>query len=389
MKSLAMIFRKIGAAILSVLGAIWSFLRLPKIQIIDRYIMRKFLGTYLFAIALIIVIVVIFDAAEKVDDFITYKAPLKEIAGDYYFNFIPYFINQFSGLFTFISVIFFTSKMAYQTEIIAILSSGVSFKRMMWPYMLSAALITSLSLALNLWVIPVANANRVEFETKYFRKMRDVKFEKHIYRQIEPGSFVYIRDYSSETNVANFFAIETYENNTLLSSLEAQKASFDPETKHWSATEYVQRTFTDGVEEFEKIKGLDTLINLEPTELGRVDKIAQTMKIGELREFINQQRDKGSDMISVFEVDMHNRYTFPIATFVLTIIGVSLSSRKVRGGTGLHIGLGILLCFSFILFSRFADEFAKGGVLPASIAVWMPNLLYLFISLYLYKKAPK
>ncbi len=217
-----MILKKIGAAILRFLGALLSVIPLPKIGIIDRYIMRKFLGTYLFAIALIIVVVVIFDAAEKVDDFITFKAPLSEIIGDYYFNFIPYFVNQFSGLFTFIAVIFFTSKMAYQTEIIAILSSGVSFKRMMWPYLLSAALITSLSLSLNLWVIPVANEHRIEFESKYFKKMRNVKYEKHIYRQLSPGTFAYIRDYTSESNTASFLAIETYDKNTLLSSLEAQ-----------------------------------------------------------------------------------------------------------------------------------------------------------------------
>lgn len=389
MKNIANIFKKLTSALSRFLGGVGAFLHLPKVGIIDRYIMRKFLGTYLFAIVLIIVIVVIFDAAEKIDDFITYKAPLSEIIMDYYFNFIPYFVNQFSGLFTFIAVIFFTSKMAYQTEIIAILSSGVSFKRMMWPYMLSASIITALSLVLNLWVIPVANEHRLEFESLYFKKMRNVRYEQHIYRQITPGTFAYIRDYTEEGNSASFFAIETYEGNKLVRSLEAPKATFNPETKHWSAKEYVQRTFKDGDEEYFKGEKLDTLINLEPTELGKVDKVVQTMKIGQLREFIAQQREKGSDMIAVFQVDMHNRVTFPVATFVLTLIGVSLSSRKVRGGTGLHIGLGITLCFSFILFSRFADEFAKGGVLPAAIAVWIPNLLYLFIALYLYKKAPK
>lgn len=363
---------------------------LPKVGIIDRYIMGKFLGTYVFAIALIIVIVVIFDAAEKVDDFIEFKAPLNEIIFDYYLNFIPYFINQFSGLFTFIAVIFFTSKMAYQTEIIAILSSGVSFKRMMWPYMLSAAMITIVSLLLNLWVIPVANENRLEFETLYFNKMRNVTYEQHIYRQIEPGTFVYIRDYQAINNSASFFVIESFENNTLKSSLEASSVKFAPETKHWSANTYSQRSFDEeGLETFTMGERLDTLINLEPSELGRVDKVVQTMNIVELREFIDQQQQKGSDMISTFQVDLHNRFAFPVATFVLTLIGVSLSSRKVRGGTGLHIGIGIVLCFSFILCSKFADEFAKGGVLPASISVWIPNIIYLFISLYLYKKAPK
>lgn len=361
----------------------------PGIKILDRYIIGKFLGTYVFAIALIIVIVVIFDAAEKIDDFIELKAPLSKIAFQYYFNFIPFFINQFSGLFTFIAVIFFTSKMAYQTEIIAILSSGVSFKRLMWPYFLSAMAITCLALLLNLVVIPAANTRRIAFEVQYFKSQRNVRFDQHIYRQIYPGTFAYIRDFSEVGNRASYMVIEKYENNEIVSSLEASDVTFDPETKRWTAPKYINRTFENEVETFTKGTGMDTLINLDATELGRVEELIKTMNIFELSSFIDQQRSKGSDMIALFEVERNQRYAYPLSTFILTLIGVALSSRKVRGGTGLHIGIGIGLCFSYILMSKFAEEFAKGGALPAWISVWIPNVVYMLIAIYLYRKAPK
>ncbi len=364
-------------------------MKFPGFKILDGYITRKFLGTYVFAIALIIVVVVVFDAVEKIDDFIEMHAPLKAIIFDYYLNFIPFFINQFSGLFTFIAVIFFTSKMAYQTEIVAILSGGVSFRRLMWPYFLSAAAITALSLGLNLFVIPRANANRVEFESKYFKRNRNVRFEKHIYRQIYPGTFAYIRSYNGNTEKAAYLSMEKYDGSTILSSLEAADVTFDPDTRHWTAPRYLTRTFTDTAEVFERHEKLDTMINLDVQELGKVEDLIKTMGIGELNRFISQQKEKGSDMISIFEVERQNRFAYPASTFILTLIGVSLSSRKVRGGTGLHIGIGIGLCFSYIMFMKFAEEFAKGGLLPPALSVWMPNIIFAVIAVYLYRNAPK
>lgn len=362
----------------------------PGLKILDRYIIRKFLGTYLFAIALIIIIVVVFDAAEKIDDFIELKAPLSAVVFDYYFNFIPFFINQFSGLFTFIAVIFFTSKLAYQTEIIAILSSGVSFNRLMWPYFLSATMIFFLSLTLSLWIIPGANEKRINFESQYLRKGRRAQtYDQHIYRQIHPGTYAYIRGFRGDTQRASYLAIEKYENNEIVGMLEAGDATFDQETKRWSASKYISREFDGELEKFEVHENLDTLINLDAIELGRQEELIKTMKKGELNRFITQQKEKGSDLISIFLVERTQRYSYPASTFILTLIGVSLSSRKVRGGTGLHIGIGIALCFSYILFAKFAEEFAKGGVLPPVLAVWLPNILYLFIAAYLYKKAPK
>lgn len=360
-----------------------------KLQIIDRYIMRRFLGTYLFAIALIILIVVIFDAAEKIDDFLEGHAPISEILLSYYVNFIPYFVNQFSGLFTFIAVIFFTSKMAYNTEIIAILSSGVSFRRMMWPYFVSSLLITLLSLSLNLFLIPEANARRLAFETRYMGKHKSI-YEPHIYRQLGPGTFVYIRGFQGQTKVAEYFAIETYNGGNIVSSLEAQNARFDTVTGRWKAAKYITRHYEGEREILTKYTTpLDTAVNLIADELGRTQDLVQTMNSVKLRKFIHQQEAKGSDMVPIFQVEAYSRWAYPISTFVLTLIGVSLSSRKVRGGTGLHIGIGITLCFTYIVLMRFTGEFAKGGLLPPVIAVWLPNVLYALVGIYLYRKAPK
>ncbi len=365
-------------------------LSFPGFKILDRYVLGKFLSTYFFAIAMIIVIVVIFDYVEKVDDFTENKAPMNEIILDYYLNFVPFFVNQFSGLFTFIAVIFFTSKMAYQTEIVAMLSGGMSFRRLMWPYFIGALIISSLSLVLNLWVIPVSQRACVAFDSKYIHTVKSGDYDRHIYRQVDPGVFVYIRGYQLSGR-ASFLALDRFEDGELVASLEAASPTSDSITGRWKATRYTTREFKDGlmVDNFTQHRNLDTLINLDRTELARIEDLLKTMNIEELNAFLVQQRDKGSDSINVIEVAKHSRFAYPVGTFILALIGVSLSSRKVRGGTGLHIGIGTALCFSYILLIRFAEEFAKGGTLPPNIAVWSPNALYLIIAIYLYIKAPK
>ena len=362
----------------------------PGVKILDRYIIGKFLGTYIFAIAMIIVVVVVFDYVEKLDNFTENHVPVSEIILDYYVNFIPFFVNQFGALFTFIAVIFFTSKLAYQTEIVAMLSGGMSFRRLMWPYFLGALAIASLSLLLNLVLIPVSQRDCVAFELKYLKTRKSEQFERHIYRQIEPGTFAYVRNFTKANNGASFFAIEQYEGSEIRKTLEASDVKFDPETKRWSSQRYIERSFADdGTETFTQNRNLDTLINLDVAELGRLNELLKTMNIVELNLFMAQQREKGSDSLRQIEVEHHTRYAYPIGTFILTLIGVSLSSRKVRGGTGLHIGIGIALCFSYIMLNRVFGEFAKGGSLPTLLAVWIPNIVFLIIGIYLYRKAPK
>lgn len=360
-----------------------------KVGLIDRYIIMKFLGTYVTTIMMLVVIVVIFDMVEKIDDLMELHAPLQDIIFKYYINFVPFFINKFSGLITFISVILFTSKMAYQTEIIAILSSGVSFKRMMWPYFISALIITTLSLTLNLYIIPSANAKRIEFEAEFSRKGKTGNYEERVYRQVAPNNFASIKGYNSKTLTAEFLVLESYDNGRIVSTLSARDVTFDPASKHWKAERYIKRTYTDDIEKLEKLERMDTLINLTSEEIGKIQNHIQTLRIDKLNQFIAQQKAKGSDQVALIEVERQNRIAYPISTFILTLIGVSLSSRKVRGGTGLHISIGIALCFSYILFMQFANEFAKSGTIDPIVSVWIPNVLYAFIAAYVYKKAPK
>jgi lipopolysaccharide export system permease protein len=337
-----------------------------------------------------IVIVVIFDYVEKIDDFTTTKAPMNKIINDYYLNFVPFFINQFSALFTFIACIFFTSRLAGRTEIVAMLSGGMSFRRLMWPYFISASIITAISLTLSLWIIPVSQRTCVAFEQEYIPRRKEFKYDRHIYRQVEPGTFLYLRGFNDKSLKASFLAIEKYEGSSLLSTLEASDATFERETKRWTAQRYITRYFDDEEHEtFKQHRNLDTLLNLDIVELGNLKQLVKTMNIVELNEFVDQQRAKGSDSIRHLEVERHTRFAYPLGTFILSLIGVSLSSRKVRGGTGLHIGIGIALCFSYIMLNRVFEEFAKGGSLPPMLAVWLPNIIYAVIAIYLYRKAPK
>ncbi len=362
----------------------------PGLKILDRYIIRKFIGTYLFAIAMIVVVVVIFDYVEKIDDFTTTQAPLRSIIVDYYLNFVPFFINQFSALLTFIACIFFTSRLTHRTEIVAMLSSGMSFRRLMWPYFISASIITAISLTLSLWVIPISQRSCVAFEEQYVVRNNVKKYDRHIYRQIEPGTFLYLRGFSPKSMHASFLALEKYEDGKMRSTLEASDAVFDSQAKRWTAQRYITRHFDEHQnEEFKQNRNLDTLLNIDIIELGNMQALVKTMNISELNTFIDQQREKGSDMIRQFEVERHTRYSYPIGTFILTLIGVSLSTHKTRGGMGLHIGIGITLCFSYIMLNRIFEEFAKGGTLPTMLAVWLPNIIYTIVAVYLYRRAPK
>ncbi len=359
-------------------------------RILDRYILGKFLSTYLFGLAIIIVIVVVFDYTEKVDDFTETKASLRGIVVDYYLNFIPYFINQFSGLFTFISVIFFTSKMASQTEIVAILSGGVSFNRFLWPYFMGATGIAAISFALSLWVIPVSQRDCVEFQRKHIKRNMTLAYDPDIYRQIDDGTYAYVRGYSPNLERIPYFAIDRFDGSSMVEQLDAAGVTFDPETRRWSAPRYTIRRFVDGDEiSFKQYRNLDTLINLDARELGHVESLIKTMTIGELNDFLAQQRKKGADDVYIIEVERHARFSYPFSAIILTLIGVSLSSRKVRGGMGFHIGMGIALCFAYIMCGRVFERIAMSGSLPAWFGVWLPNIIFAVIAVVIYYKAPK
>ncbi len=355
---------------------------------LDWYIIGKFLGTFFYAIALIILIVIIFDLSERIDNFIENKAPLYDILFVYYLNFIPYFVNLFSPLFTFIAVIYFTSRMAFNTEIIAILSSGISFKRMLIPYFLSATCLAIISIYLSNVMIPDANRKRLDFEETYIRSQRQFR-ERNIHLQIRPGEFVYLESFNERINVGYKFTIERIDDGQLVRKVAADRAEWIDSTRTWSLRNYFSREI-DGINEVLDFgQRMDTIINLSPDDFIQNLREMDAMNFKELQAFIDNERLKGSENIKFYLVEKHRRIAFPFATLVLTLIGVSLSSRKVRGGLGIHLGIGLTLSFAFILFMQISTTFATKGNLPPALAVWIPNIVFAALGFYLLKTAPK
>lgn len=359
-------------------------------RIIDRYIIRKFLGTFVYAIILLAVVIIIFDISEKIDDFIQKQASLKAIVFDYYLNFLPFFINKFTALFTFISVIFFTSKMAGDTEIIAILNSGVSFKRFLRPYIFGALVLSLFSFMLTNFVIPKTIHRMVDFEARYVKKQNPTE-NVNIHMQIEPGTFVYVESYNSQVNSGYKFTLEkTEKGKGLVYKLEADALVWDTIKKKWSVNNFYERKLLpNGNEIIQKGINRNIVLNVKPEEFNIDTDNVMYMNFFELRNFIQKEKLKGSSQINRYLVEMHQRFAFPFAGIILTLIGVALSSRKVRGGTGLHLGFGIAITFTYILFLQVTTVFARFGEVPPALGVWTPNIIFGLVAWYLLWKAPK
>jgi lipopolysaccharide export system permease protein len=365
-------------------------LALLKFKIIDYYIIRKFLGTFFLALVLILVIAVVFDFAEKIDNFMEHEAPWRAVVFDYYVNFIPYFATLFAPLFVFISVIFFTSRMAVNTEIIAILNSGMSFRRMMWPYFISALVIAIMIFTLTNFIIPHANLVRLDFEDKYYRSQgRRINIE-NIHRQVYKNIYVYMESFSPKYLRGRYFTIEKFDDEgKLVSKLSSPSILYDTATSKWSASDYTIRDFKGKTETLTFGSNIDTTLTLNPQDLSRDPAMVETMTYRELYNYIELLQMQGSEELKVFLIEKHRRYASPFAVFILTLIGVSLSSKKIRGGIGMSIGIGLALSFSYILFQQFASQFCLKGNLSPMLAMWIPNILYIIIALVLYKLAPK
>lgn len=378
---------------------------------LDIYILRRFLGTFVFSIVLIISIIIIFDISEKIDDFI--HAPLKAIIFDHYLNFIPYFINMLSPLFTFIAVIFFTSKMASRYETVAILSSGVSYARFLRPYMIGAALITGASLYSSHFIIPKATRIKQAFEDKYVNTGYQNR-DQNIHRQISKGTMVYLESYSVTDQVGYKFTIEKVKDFQLSYLLTAENIKWDSIKELWHAVNYCER-YIDNRPNIESSPDSVTLadmknkkstlgnykeklqfgtdkelkIDFTPKDLGRLESKVEVMTYPELKRYIARETDKGSSGIERFEVENYKRTSFPFATFILTLIGVAISSRKIRGGIGVHLALGLLLAASYVLILHVSSIFAVTGPLSPFVAVWIPNVVYSGIAFYLLRTAQK
>ena len=356
---------------------------------LDVYIVRKFITTFFVALILIIGIVIIFDISEKIDDFVSKEAPLKAIIFDYYVNFVPYFMNMFSPLFVFITVIFFTSKMASDSEIVAILSCGISFHRMMVPYIFSATLIAILSLCLNLFVIPEANKTRLDFENQYI-KTRFKSVGRNVHYQLSPGEFVFAESFSSWNNTAYRFTLEKIEDNVLVSKISAESAVYDTTKGSWRLKKYFIRDYKEDLTDaIRSGRQLDTVIDLSPKDFYLTEKTVETLTYSELNQLIDTQNMRGDANVKFALIEKNTRFALPFSAFILTIMGVALSSKKRRGGIGWNIGIGIALAFTYILFLRFSQMFVHTGALPPAIALWLPNVVFTVIAAFLYRIAPK
>ena len=355
---------------------------------LDLYIFKKFIFSFFIALALIMVIVIIFDISEKIDNFVANEAPLKAIVVDYYLNFIPYFINMFSPLFVFITVIFFTSRLAANSEIIAMLSSGISYHRLMVPYLVASALIALLSLYLNLFVIPNANVTRIDFEQKYVKDKRETR--RTVHYQIEPGTYVFVESFSNWNNTGYGFTLETVEDNKLVSKLSAETAVWDTTFQGWKLRKCFLREYGSSLDDkITFIPQIDTVISLTVNDFYRNKQTVQTIPYKELNELIETQKMRGDRDVMFAEIEQAQRFALPFSAFILTIMGVSLSSRKKRGGIGWNIALGIGLAFTYILFLKFSQMFVFTGSLSPNAALWLPNVVFTVITGVLYKMAPK
>ena len=357
---------------------------------IDRYIMAKFIGTYIYSIILIISISIVFDINENLAKFTTNHAPMKAIVMDYYANFVPYFSNLFSPLFVFIAVIFFTSKLAGNSEIIAMLASGTSFRRLMRPYMLSAALIAALNFYLGAMVIPKGNVVRQNFESRYKSKKK-VTSATNVQLQVGKGIIAYIQQYDDLSRTGYGFSLDKFEDKKLVSHMTASVIRYDSISDsrfHWKAQNYKIRTLKGLREEITTGASIDTLIMMEPMDLVFSKGQQETFTSPELLQYISKQKERGSQNVVQYEVEFHKRIAMSFASFILTIIGASLSARKRKGGMGLYLGIGLALSFTYILLQTISSTFAINTGLPAMLAAWIPNILYVFIAYFCYRQAP-
>lgn len=355
-------------------------------KILDRYILFRFLGTFFFTIALILSISIIFDISERLDDFLSKSAPVKEIIFEYYLSFLIFYGNQFSALIIFIAVIFFTSRMANLTEITAILGSGVSFNRFLVPYFIGASILAGISLYLNHFLVPTTNQSLLNFKLKYVDDPESMRY-KHLHRRIDPTSYVYFESFNGERNVGYHFTLEKFKENELLYKMSADFARYDSLRNVWRIENYSVRTFTGDKQQLYRGMQLDTVLNFIPEDLGIQTKSIETMTFPELRKFIADEEARGSETINYSYIEMHKRTALSLATYILTLMAVSISFRKRRGGIGVNLAVGFAIVLVYVFFMQVSTTLATSGILSAWLAVWLPNIVFSFVALFLYGRA--
>jgi lipopolysaccharide export system permease protein len=364
------------------------FLERIGIQRIDRYIIGRFLSTFLFTLALIMAIIVVVDVQEKLDNFMNPALTMREILV-YYVAFIPYFAILLAPLFIFIACVFITSKLAARSEIIAMQSAGMSFNRLLRPYMVSAAILSLATFLLSSEVIPPLNRTRLNF-TNTWVKNQEVKQGDNVHLAVEPGVIAFFSTFDKESGAGYNFSLEKFEDNTLRSRLTARRIQWDPDSLyHWTAYDYHIRDFEGLVEKDLMGSEIDTMLMITPQDIVISPKDSETLTTMQLRSYIGAQKKRGMGNIKNFQVEYHRRYASIPAAFILTLIAVCLSARKVKGGIGLNVALGLLMAFGYIFFYTISASYAISGAMSPFIAAWLPNLIFIPIAALLYWKAPR
>lgn len=361
---------------------------------LDRYILFKFLSTFFFCLLLLTVIVIVVDISEHTDDFVKSKLPVSKIITEYYFGFIPRIDAMLFPLFAFIAVIFFTSKMAGRSEIIAILSSGVSYRRFLMPFLAGGFILAAILWAGYQYVVPKANYIWGNFEKKYVdvnkgRYKTNDSYKQHLYFKLSSDSYVGIKGYDTVSKTGVGFFVQRLKNNKLEYNLRASNFSWDTAKKQWSLQAVNERQLHEKTETVRNYEQKLVSYNFKPIDLGKDEYLKDQMTTPDLDAFIALEKMRGSETLSSLLVERYNRDAIPFSVIILTVIGVSLASRKVRGGSGAHLAIGVLLCVTYILFSRISLVFATKGDFSPWLAAWIPNIIFAFIALYLYKRAPK
>lgn len=360
-----------------------------KLTILDFYIIKKFLGSFATVIGLVIVVVLVIDFAEQIQGFLDNNVPIKKIITEYYFNFVPYFVNLFSPLFTFIAVIYFTSKLSRNSEIIAMLNAGISFYRLMVPYIISAVFIGLLSFYLTNFLIPKTQKNVMKFKEIYMssRQVRSKDVDNHI--KINDNTYAYVRYWDNANNLGYDFAYEYMDENSMRHKLRSQTIKWDSVNNIWKLQSYTVRTFDGLNETLASGNEKDTILPISVSDFVWVKQGFTMMNYSEIRTFIKEEKDKGSGEIRNYEFEKHRRIAFPFATIILSIVGLCVSSRKSRQGVGLHLLLGILITFSFIMLLQFSQVFAIYGGFSPFLAAWTPNIIYTLLCIALVINTPK
>lgn len=357
-------------------------------KILDRYIVFKYIGTFITMLVLFVPISILVDLSQKIDKFKQYEVPTDEILW-YYFNFVWFFGNLLFPIFLFLSVIWFTSKLASNTEVIAVLSSGISFYRYLRPFMIAASVIAVGAFLTGQFIVPVTSKNFNEFEFKYYKSTRNDRQTRLLYKQFGENDFVYLSQYNPKRELGYNFSYESFDENTLTYKITAQNIRWVEKDSIFRLTNYFKRSFDGENERIESLPRLDTLFAFTLDDLAPLEYKAQTLTMGALNRFIAQERESGSPLINSHLLVRHKRWSLPISAFILTIIGVSVASFKRRGGIGLNLAFGIVLAFIYVFFDKIFEVMVEKANFTAGLAAWLPNIVFGILSLLLLRYAKR